>query len=746
MTEDKTFLGVVQKKAHRGTIVAATVEPLYQLSADGATWEPIFDAAEKRRLFPNNGCISWLHIDEHVPEGSVWRFKLLVQPSYDDRPDDLWRDRYMVAPWSARPLTEVLDVERLGGEPLGRELLCTRGIRLHQAVPGSLVVRAEGNLWGFLPFVAKEGSPGRYVIDPLVLEQPLRLETHSGTGLTMDIPIGGEVRTFLLPDVKVEGSVTLRDWSPDPLVVRRVMGKLRRWDRSFADTLGLSDKALDRVAAVLAESPLSINELDMERSRFKRARAYLDGLKEAAELASAARTALEEGPLSSEIERERARIVETETTKARELATESIRTEREVATRLREGIKALENERERLVAEIATIRQHQEASIDRLAVELEARLKELIEKPERILADVAIYRAVARILGDASPARHFGSGHVVVPTGAALPHRAANTRCTDLKAFSKLFQEALLANDAPPNIWRAIHASFLGGGVPLLLGARARQSFEAFAKVTTRGEVNWIQVDPTWVSMREVLHGEFGAILNRLRDDTSLHLVVLEGVNRAPMEAYFNPFLAAYAGAWDERTMSTLPLMNGGPNCQAGPIDQRPWPRNVLLGGTVVDGITSLGMPTACLSSCTLVLTDEIRAGAELDLISKDHPSVRNRNAGGKDASEVTLDTWTSWRESATAVGLDAPLEKWGQLAKAHGLSRLGRDRFLATYAAARLTTDDDGPAISDSIAYATLPLLVSNGEDQGLDFDGSGFEYRDIGRAVELIRKLLRT
>jgi len=747
VTEQGLYIGVVQKRGYRGPKAAATVEPLFRLSADGTTWEPLSDHAEKRRIFPNNGCVSWVPIDPHVTEGSVWRFKVATQQSYDERPDDPWRDRFMVSSWSARQLIEVLDVERLGGEPAGREALCTHGVQIRQSGAATIWVRAEGRLWCQLQLVPKDGDPGLHVVDPSALEKPLHFLHYADPESTLELEIGREVRTFLLPDVKPKGSPALRDWAPDAMIVRRVLGRLRLWDPTFAETLELSVKAIERVAAVLAAPPIPINDLDMERARFERARSYLEKLNEPEELVSAARFVLESGPLASEIEQEKARILQAETSKAREAAKDTIQAENDELARVRNEVLALAEERRRLQTEIETVREEQAAFVDRLDEALESRLKEVVQKPERILADVAILRAVEKALDAPSvpqPSRD-GPKPQAALTSIPLPERASVTQCTEVSAFSKLLQGALFSNDASPKIHRAIQASFLGGGVPLLLGARARHAFEAFARVSTRGEVHWVHVDPTCVSQRDLLDAGLAELLKFLGNSTSLHLVVLEGVNHAPMESYFRPFLSSYAAAWDASPVTELHGVNGASNGHVSRIHHLSWPRNVLLGGTLVEGVTSLGIPSCCLEECTVVLTDEIKSGPELDLMSRDHPSLRGKNATAKGTSEVSLDTWSAWREICTRVELEAPIERWNQLAQEHRLTRLGRDRFLSTFAASRLSTGGDEQSICDSLAYAALPLLAPSADASGITTQAAEFDYEDLGRAAEVISRLMR-
>src|SRR5262245_7784517 len=124
------YLGIVSSRGHRGSIAAATLRPLMASSEDRRLWEQDFsDVAQRKEVFPNAGCVSWLYPDAEAEEGTLWQFEITDQPTYFDHPDDPWRDRFMVAPRTAKRVYAVIDVEKLGGEVQGRELLTTHGIQ-----------------------------------------------------------------------------------------------------------------------------------------------------------------------------------------------------------------------------------------------------------------------------------------------------------------------------------------------------------------------------------------------------------------------------------------------------------------------------------------------------------------------------------------------------------------------------------------------------------------------------------------
>src|SRR5262249_55923405 len=158
-----------------------------------------------------NGHVSWINPLPAATEGTVWQFELREQRTYD--PSNPRRDRFMVNDHTVTAATEVLDVERLGGEPEGRERLCARGVHLTVVPDAQPYVRWGGRLWARVALVRCPGGNGLWRIEPSTLERPLRfLEWGHGGDSTIELEIEGHRRTFLAPGAKPEGPPRLRDW------------------------------------------------------------------------------------------------------------------------------------------------------------------------------------------------------------------------------------------------------------------------------------------------------------------------------------------------------------------------------------------------------------------------------------------------------------------------------------------------------------------------------------------------------
>src|SRR5262249_35165826 len=117
---------------------------------------------------------------------------------------------------------------------------------------------------------------------------------------------------------------------------------------------------------------------------------------------------------------------------------------------------------------------------------------------------------------------------------------------TELSELHNAFQSALLERDTPRSTARAVLSSLLSGLVPILHGARAREALESFSRVSAAADVHWLDVPPTCTSPADLLRTGLGRVLLEAGNSDILRLVVLEGANRAPAEAYLLPLLDSY--------------------------------------------------------------------------------------------------------------------------------------------------------------------------------------------------------
>jgi hypothetical protein len=733
MSSQSLFLGVVVWRGSRSGLPAASVLPLCRATEARLAWETPFTDVIRVASFPNNGHVSWITPLPAATKGTVWQFELWEQRTYEA--SNPKHDRFMIDGHTVTSAVEVLDIERLGGEREGRERLCARGVPLTLVPDATPYVRCHGNLWARIPFVRCPDSNGLCRVQPSALEKPLRfLEWGDGGNSLIDLEIEGHTRTFLAPGARPEGPPRLRDWADDATVLKRVLAKLRKWDRSFTDALAVLDQAAHRVAELLAAPSAAINEIDMERGRLERVNALLTGLQSQAQLVEVARNAIEHGPVADEIERQKQEIFDRVLDEARMHARQAIAEETTKVAELENRKANLQGEVGTLEDAISALRAQQQELLGRLDESLTSRLEEILTKPERLLAELAILRAAKRVLGEGGKRQEAPA---IPPPNKPQLDAAL---CTDLSEFHQSLQSALLERDTPRSIARPVLSSLLAGLVPILHGARAREALEAFGHVCAAGDVHWFDVPPTYTSPADLLRAGLGRVVLEARNSDTLRLVVLEGANRAPAEAYLLPLLDCYGDAWNSRPGKLLKWQESNAE---GMIRTESWPTNLLLGATLVEGPTTLEIPNAIWSRGSLVLTDDLEVGTELDILAKTHPA--RRAPGHETLLKVSRAIWEAWRKRASETDVRACAERWGTIARELALTRTGRDGFLSLYAAAVLCGAADEVAIGHAVAHVVWPLAALHREEASQVLAAAASVYPDLAGALGRLGALLR-
>jgi hypothetical protein len=317
------------------------------------------------------------------------------------------------------------------------------------------------------------------------------------------------------------------------------------------------------------------------------------------------------------LERERKQILE----KAREDAWSQIQAEilaeNEKLGVLRKGTAEQRKILDDLMQEIEVLRAEHGSMLDSLDETLTKRLQEILAKPEKTLAEIFLFRAASassknRVAGE--------TPRVSLPVARDRPRPIGSIEdeervslITEVETLRVLLTKALQARDVSPLVARPMHATFLAGGLPVLTGSRAFEALAAYASCVTRGLIHWVpisaamlepadllgRIDPT--TQRFVPHAS-GVVdlLCSASQTESLHLVVLEGINRAAIDAYLLPLLACYTDAWRKSGSRAFPLFAPTAVTADDPYaaaHSLPWPSNVLLAGIVSEGTVTLSMP-----------------------------------------------------------------------------------------------------------------------------------------------------
>lgn len=742
------YLGIVSSRGHRGTIAVATLRPLMASSEDRRLWEQDFsDVTRRKEVFPNAGYVSWLYPDAEAEDGTLWQFEITDQPTYFDHPDDPWRDRFMVSTGTAKRAYPVLDVEDLGGEVQGRELLTTQGIQFPKGTACPCIIRVERTLWSVPPlrFVKNGELDNRWVLD---LSNSTSIRCVRWEPPAEPIGCGdNSPRLFLPPDARPDGPAHLRDWTPDAALLVRVLRNLRKFDRQYADSLALTERAISRLGDVLAGPAPSAQDLEFEQGRVRRMKDFIGRLKTAHEIAKAAADALDNGPLAEEIARKKEDILDEERKTAKskaEAEVADVRRQRdEVAERISEHKLKLAS----LEQEIEVKKADQRALVERLEVDLTRRVDEAMGKPEELLASVALIRAVM-----GSPDRGRETTSRAGPASSPAPGpRREGVACTSEAELLAALQKTLLRGDNPRAYARPLHSSFLAGAVPLLAGSRAYEVLFAYAQCVTGGTICWVPVSPTFLDPADLLgradpsSGRFVPhpsglldLLLRARTDDRLHLVVLDGVNRAPVDSYLIPLLACRAGTQGGRDRS-YPLLgvSGFDSTLSVPEDGRiTWPPNVLLAGTLSLGSSGLPLARETWHHATLLLCDAVEPGPELEVFASTHPDARGAGGTSEPAWVVSLPTWTEWRTSCVSRDLTPCTQVLAKIAKDSPLPRYARDLALRFFSAAK-GQGDDALAIGDTLAHCILPVLAGQPDELTALLDDAKTIYKDLARVI---------
>jgi hypothetical protein len=251
------------------------------------------------------------------------------------------------------------------------------------------------------------------------------------------------------------------------------------------------------------------------------------------------------------------------------------------------------------------------------------------------------------------------------------------------------------------------------------------------------------RVDPS--SGRLVRHpcGLLDELLSPPTDEL-IHLVVLDGVNRAPVESYLLPLLACHADANVSRGRS-YPLVGAEGHAASlglSPDGRVAWPPNVLLAGTIELGSTFLPLPSEAWRHGTLLLCDAVDPGPELDAFADKHPDER---ASDGPLSFVRQSTWIEWKSECRGRALAPCVELWAKVAKGTDMPRSVRDVALRFFAASS-TLADDSTAMADTLAHCLLPLIAQDA-DRALSALGDVRSiYGDGSRAIREAARLAMT
>lgn len=636
--EDEVWLGRVDWVAAPSAVRVGHLSPLAFLADGTGPWRPVENDLE--RLFPDRGRVFWHDVPKDVAEQDLVRVRVERRLNYARGE----QEAYQVEHDRWRHVYEVVDLRGWGNERAVRLALTGEGLDLTLTTPHVYVRLDDETAVG--PFTLERAADGRWRLPETAhehVETRRLLDEHYST-VTVE---GREVR--VLHDPNALGRPTgLRNWLPDEKLAAGLLRRLRKLDREAAKALDVTDAVLRKYVESHG-SFLFQNDLQQaqEAARFQRVEELRAVVAEDVALLHEAAEALLRHPDVQEALKEPKRaLLEEARREAEERASAElgglqaqVRAAREALSDLERRRQGVADELEALHAQLETRREEVREELAAAETELEERLAELSARPARLFAEAAVLRALAFPGGAAPPPER------PVPRNEGEGPEPETT--SDVKRATGALTQALMSRGFDAVHGAALTSAFATGRAVVVAGEAADEVLRAFADAFTGGRFTWIPIsprisDPTQLlghSATPVGHlvahpgGLLDVLLDAERDDR-LHLVVLDGYDRAPAEHYLTPLLQCYTDARLERGRRTLPVLTAD-----GSTRRVAWPPNVLLACVPEGGPGALPAGERAWRHAVLLDADGERLGNVL-------------SNGGDRGGPLQL-TATAWRGAA---------------------------------------------------------------------------------------------
>lgn len=621
---DMQYLGIVKKAPYGVGYRFATVEPLVESDPEGSAWVGRVEDAVSR--FPKRGYVHWHDAPADLRAGSLWQFAI------DELPTSAKADRseHFQLQEPKEPF-EVIDLRAWGDELSLRSAFTSEGLPL--SVPpiarSVLIWVPSGGLVG--PLLLKQGnSQSLWVVDrPLAHADPSRMPVWAVDEANIGRVHLDRARLLLAPSFEFSRAAAIENWASDLQVSRSILNRLRKMDPEVVKGLGVTDNVFREYLSRIDDARFGSFDPAIERARAERLRMIRETVqRDVTLLKEAAQSLAAIDPIQSEIQH----VVDSETKVRLEERRAAIDSDlsgamKELAT-LKALVAAKTAELSVLDTALKENREELESAVSTYESAVEEKLREVARRPESFFAEVMTIRAA---LGVTRQPASF-------PRPSNQNQSPANEPAPNL--FDLPASELLKESDVRQALGRqavahglsihgmlALHASFLTGLPPVVVGHRSYDLLRAYAAATAGGRLQWIPVGSSMLDSQDLL-GSFDAsqgrirpastglleIVRRARESGRLYLVVLEGFNRAPTEGYLWPILASAKASRVGDGARVVPLASPEALSTDDPYRELSvvaWPLNVLIACIPTEGTTALPVPSAVLSSMSLVDSDD---------------------------------------------------------------------------------------------------------------------------------------
>ncbi len=524
-------------------------------------------------------------------------------------------------------------------------------------------------------------------------------------------------RVILQPHQSVGERSGLCNWESDEDVIRNLLRRLRRIDSQAAEALQITDRVFETYVKTLVDARLLPDARERDEARARRIQQIRETIKTEEHLSvEIVQTLAKLDPIRISLERHKEETIrevreyelerleeelgekrlrfDDEIEQERERLGQELDGKRSEMSGLQEQISKAEKELQSLTQSIKERRQQLAGGIEQLDKALTKRLKDISQKSEEYLAEIITRNPLIQALtgGNATPASMTLEQAVEIKPFDSVDIEEGSP----IKDVGELYvplMDALAAADFDPvELSKVLHAGFVSGAVPILMGKGANEALFAYRACVAANRGCWIPISPLETRLEDLFltdipanaptHGDFArTFLEAHRNPDRLHLVILDGINRAPVQYYFLPLLEMYSEVHSKRIGRHLPTMAGFPS------GLRFWPPNLLMAATIDVDDDGLALPRRIWSSAVFIDCDSFSLPY---LASRsNHPDKRSENFDS--THEIRFDTWNDWRRAATKVDLSPCSKLWERHFSEHSLPRAGLDNCLRLYAAAHV-------------------------------------------------------
>jgi len=304
----------------------------------------------------------------------------------------------------------------------------------------------------------------------------------------------------------------------------------------------------------------------------------------------------------------------------------------------------------------------------------------------------------------------------------------------------------LLSSRISPTVGRALHSVLLAGSVPVLIGSEAYDVVSAYADCVSGGVLHWIPVggslfDPSdllarFDSISRCLIPHPGGLLDLLLDESdTLHVVVLEGFNRAAVDGYLITLLRCIQDVIKGRKPRSIPLAPPGFASEEdvyGGISRIAWNHRVLLVLLPSTGASSLPVSPEFWDYCAVVDTSNPSSTE----VSCESGSIRRM-------TRVPASVWQSWSNGAKEKieTLDVLRKRSSEVGT---LPSVILDNVERVYGSGAVLGLKQESAMNQAVRTSLVPHLVASQKPLDSWFRHLGITLNDAERRIEdAVRRL---